>query len=426
MALRLLEPISKQNPDDDELSLGIASLYLDIGKKEQARRLAKPILEKTKPTPKQSFYFANLLLQLGDFNEALALFEESTSPLLKKGTTLDKNERALLDVNCWNFSLMLLRLGFMKRGWELFEHGRRVPNGKNGMQRTVFKAHPNKKICEWDGSSLKGKKLLINGEQGIGDTMMFSMLLNGLLKEADQIGLIVYDRLTDLYRRSFPAAVIYDNHNLKRKDINPSDWDLQVPIGSIPMLRYNNFDSYKIITPFLVVDHRSKKLLWEKYRPTTTTTTTKLIGFSWKGGGNAKQKKTKSLRLEDFLPLFNIENTQWISLQYGDIQEEIQEFNKSNGLNIIHPSEVDPLKNMDQWCSLVACCDQVVSAANTTIHGAGCLGIPTIVLLAKDPDWRWLGDENAPCYWYPSVKIARQKTLGRWDEAISEAVAIMN
>ena len=41
-----------------------------------------------------------------------------------------------------------------------------------------------------------------------------------------------------------------------------------------------------------------------------------------------------------------------------------------------------------------------------------------ILILGANPDWRWLGDENSPCYWYPSVKIARQSTVGAWDDAI--------
>ena len=101
-----------------------------------------------------------------------------------------------------------------------------------------------------------------------------------------------------------------------------------------------------------------------------------------------------------------------VFLQYGDVKQEIEEFNKKYNLNLIHSSDVDPLKDMDRWSALVSCCDYVVSAANTTIHGAGCLGTPTTVILGTNPDWRWLGAENTPCYWYKSVNIVRQTKLG--------------
>ena len=122
------------------------------------------------------------------------------------------------------------------------------------------------------------------------------------------------------------------------------------------------------------------------------------------------------------LPLFKVPKTKWISLQYGDVNREIATFNKQHDLNLISPDDVDPLKDMDRWCSLVSCCDQVISAANTTIHGAGCLGIPTIVILAKNPDWRWLGAIDARCYWYPTVSIARQHKVGSWAEPVHEVL----
>ena len=84
--------------------------------------------------------------------------------------------------------------------------------------------------------------------------------------------------------------------------------------------------------------------------------------------------------------------------------------------------ECDPLSNSSFTFDWLGGIGVVVSAANTTVHGAGCFGVPTIVILAKDPDWRWLGDENSPCYWYPSVKIARQSTVGAWDDAIEIAL----
>ena len=90
-----------------------------------------------------------------------------------------------------------------------------------------------------------------------------------------------------------------------------------------------------------------------------------------------QSKRTKSLKLEDMLPLFNIPNTRWISLQYGEVNSEIKNFNASHNLNLIVPEDVDLAKHGSLVC-ISPCCDRVVSAANTTIHGAGCLGIPPL------------------------------------------------
>ena len=76
---------------------------------------------------------------------------------------------------------------------------------------------------------------------------------------------------------------------------------------------------------------------------------------------------------------------------------------------------------MDTWISQVAACDAVISVANTTIHGSGGLGIPTMCLLSEFPDWRWFtSDEVTRSYWYPSVGILRQKSQS-WEDAILRA-----
>ncbi len=416
LALRILSPVLQDNPTDSPLRLGIADLWVEINNFSAAKQVAEPLFSSWKPDLKQAYMYCNLLLKLGKQDQALASFDEVIQE--HKHNENDSNEKSQQNFHttCWNFALMLLRKGIFRKGWLLFEHGRNVPNGRGGMQRTVFKAHSSMVIPEWDGGNLKGKRLLINGEQGIGDTMMFTMLIPNLIKEAGKIGIITYDRLTELYKRSFPEAEIYDAKDLKAKKIVAGDWDLQIPCGSLPMLRYSELEQYTNLSPYLRVDSTSKNELLNKYKQIGTS---RLIGFSWKGGGNAKQKRTKSLKLEDFLPLFKVPNTTWISLQYGDVNDELRSFNQQYNLNLIIPDDVDPLQDMDKWSALVSCCDQVISAANTTIHGAGCLGIPTTVILAKDPDWRWLGDDDTPCYWYPSVKIVRQSAINSWEIPIN-------
>ena len=62
------------------------------------------------------------------------------------------------------------------------------------------------------------------------------------------------------------------------------------------------------------------------------------------------------------------------------------------------------MKDMKNWLSQVAACDAVLSVANTTIHGAGGLNKPTLCLLSRHSDWRWLNDPSIKrSYWYPSA-----------------------
>ena len=93
------------------------------------------------------------------------------------------------------------------------------------------------------------------------------MLIPQLFKESNQIGIITYDRLSSLYRRSFPNATVFDTKNIKDKSINPNDWDFQVAMGSLPMLRHSSIEEFAGLEPFLKVDPKQKKELTNKYYP---------------------------------------------------------------------------------------------------------------------------------------------------------------
>ena len=99
----------------------------------------------------------------------------------------------------------------------------------------------------------------------------------------------------------------------------------------------------------------------------------------------------------------------------------LERFYKATGIEILHDDSINPLKDMDGWLSQVAAMDAVVSIANTTVHGAGGLGIPTMCTVSNQSDWRWIDPEvYKGCYWYPSVDACYQTSNSDWKPALSE------
>ena len=119
--------------------------------------------------------------------------------------------------------------------------------------------------------------------------------------------------------------------------------------------------------------------------------------------------------------LKNQDDVIFVSLQYGETSSALEYWSKED-IHVINDETINPLKNMDMWLSQVGACDAVLSVANTTIHGSGGLGIPTLCLLSQYSDWRWFDDSVVDqSYWYPSVGIAREsKELG-WNPAATQA-----
>jgi ADP-heptose:LPS heptosyltransferase len=63
--------------------------------------------------------------------------------------------------------------------------------------------------------------------------------------------------------------------------------------------------------------------------------------------------------------------------------------------------------------------DLVITVDTSVAHLAGALGRPVFILLAFNPDWRWLFDRtDSP--WYPSARLFRQPAPGDWVSVISD------
>ena len=109
-----------------------------------------------------------------------------------------------------------------------------------------------------------------------------------------------------------------------------------------------------------------------------------------------------------------------MSLQYGDDAPHLERYRKATGIEVLHDESINPLKDMDGWLSQVAAMDAVLSIANTTVHGSGGLGIPTICLVSNNSDWRWIQPEiYQGNYWYSSVEAVYQNKDGSWSEALN-------
>ena len=96
--------------------------------------------------------------------------------------------KLLHTISSWNFGCNLIRQGEFEMGWKLYDYGLITPaDTAQRWQRSLYKPYSFNKIKLWKGESLRDKKLLLLGEQGIGDSMMFITLLPVLLREGKNL-----------------------------------------------------------------------------------------------------------------------------------------------------------------------------------------------------------------------------------------------
>jgi ADP-heptose:LPS heptosyltransferase len=79
------------------------------------------------------------------------------------------------------------------------------------------------------------------------------------------------------------------------------------------------------------------------------------------------------------------------------------------------------LKNFSDTAYALSGMDLVITVDTSVAHLAGALGIPTLLLLAHQPDFRWLLDrDDSP--WYPTLRLYRQAAYGDWATVVQQIV----
>lgn len=309
----------------------------------------------------------------------------------------------------WNRAIAYLCQGDFGRGWVDYE----LRHTRGG--RDVRRRFP---LPEWDGDNPAGRKLLVYGEQGLGDEIMFASCVPDLLRLAGGVVLECDARLGSLFQRSFPAAAVHGaRRDADRGWLNDHpQLDGQIAIGSLPRYLRRSVSAFPRHHGYLVAD--PGRIADWKSRLAERGGSTK-IGLSWRGGTRGTRAEMRSLTFTRCMPWLAVPNRQFICLQRGDCGEEIAAA-KQQGVDLAWwPQALD---DADELAALIAALDLVISVDNTTAHLAGALGQRCWVLLPKPADWRygWQG-ETMP--WYPSLRLFRQTRPGDWEMAIGAVTA---
>jgi hypothetical protein len=261
-------------------------------------------------------------------------------------------------------------------------------------------------------ADLAGKRVLLLGEQGPGDQIMFASMLGDLSATAASVLCLCTPRLVGLFRSSFPDVEFLDHRGAQ---ISDDDFDAMVPMGSLGVAFRPTRDAFPgraYLAPSPAARSRWAARLGRKSRRLR-------IGVSWRGGVATTGREMRSVALAD-LALLASEDVELVSLQYGDVAEEIA----ASGLAIgVFPrADID---DFDDLAGLIANLDAVVSVQNTTVHLAGATGAKCLALLPQTPEWRY-GREGEQMPWYGSVRLLRQTAAGDWAGVIARAAEALD
>ncbi len=267
-----------------------------------------------------------------------------------------------------------------KEGWDNFY---RYQNQK------FFNWNYLKELKRWDGYKLNSKILIIF-DQGLGDQIFFSSLINSL-PNLNQYYCVVNKKLLDIFKQSFSENI----HFLEETAIdNLKGYDFYIRATELGKLYIRDKNDLKKQRMYL----KAKK---------SDVIDKKAIGLSWHSSNQLIGRK-KSINLESLIVSLKSKSKYFVNLQYGEFGDEIKRLSLKHNVNFINHDSIDNYNDITGLAGLILACDEIYSISNTTAHLAGALGVKvSLVLPFNHPSntWYWFSDQDNRSLWYPNVKV---------------------
>ena len=298
----------------------------------------------------------------------------------------------------FNLATMHLSLGRLDEGWPGYEF--RFADGMKPIREDIHAA-------PWCGEDLKGKSILVLGEQANGDYIQFVRYLQPLADSAASVDFFAPKRLLRLLK-TLPGRVKFIS------DLVPGAcYDFQCYVASLPG-RFHQKGWPIPHTPYLAADPVLSKR-WAKQIGAHGFR----IGVAWQGSAYSGQHSERAFKLENLLPLARLPGVRLISLQIGHGDEQRATLPEGMVVEAPGPDFDTGEDGFVDTAAVIANVDMVVSCDTSLAHLAGALGKPVWIALNEAPEWRWRRS-GSDTVWYPNARLFRQKMRGDWDGVFQE------
>ncbi|MDF3030953.1 MAG: hypothetical protein K0R03_1511 [Moraxellaceae bacterium] len=407
-------------------------LAIEQGHYDEALRLLKPL--EAHPGIDKKSLFNNLGTAYNrqeKFDEALAYYERAfaaglRTPILYRdmaGIYQKKEDLAKAakfyedalrtfpnDIEIhYEYSIFLMKSEKFAEGFRKYQY--------RWQSITFNNRHLQLPVPEWDGKT-PIKRLLVLAEQGVGDQVVFSAFLPALRDRVEKIDTGLNNRLDPFIKRTFPEF------GLPGRAINDeylkAHYDAYIDAGTLGAILPETVINWE--KGWLKADLEKAAALREKYQRMFRGK--KLIGLSWKSSRLVYGVK-KSIDIATWKPLLDLDQCQFISLQYGDVADDLRRAKEELGVEIYVDPEIDAFNDLDGLAAQANALDLLITTSNSTAHLAAATNAPTWVILPMGSGLLWYWGYKPQCRWYPHIRLFRTRDSTDWTNVIDEVTCAL-
>jgi hypothetical protein len=318
---------------------------------------------------------------------------------------------------------LALARGDIGSGWDAYE-----ARFSRELSKAVTFEAPGRRWTPMAG--LSGKRLLVVAEQGLGDELMFANVLPDVLDDLGPDGRLtvaVEPRLTELFRRSFPAATVIahatDRHQGRRRRTvpgapEPGGVDYWAPLASLLRRYRRTAADFPSKAGYLRPDP-ARVAHWRRWLGEGPP----VVGITWRSGALLGDRRRNYPALERWVPMLRTPGVRFVNLQYGECADELRTLSDLSGAPILEAPGLSLRDDIDDLAALCGALDLIVGVGNATGALAGACGCP-LALIGGPSAWPRLGRDDA-YPWYPHARALAAPAFGEWEAVMAGAAALI-
>jgi Tfp pilus assembly protein PilF len=408
-AIEILRPAILASPATAMLWNTMGTILSDQGDPASAVTFFDEALRLDPGFAKARYNRGNARLALGDLDEALADCEGAmTAPLLPSERQMMLLARSTIQI----------ARGAVGEGWDDYE-ARVHPDFSDATRFMVPRPR-------WTpGTDIAGKTLLLMGEQGLGDEVLFANVIPDVIEALGPEGRLVIaveKRLVPLFARAFPSAQVgaHTTFTVDGRVTRGAPFieditaiDLWSPMASVLRSFRRSVEAFPERLGFLPADP-ARVAYWRGVLEQAPAGLK--VGILWKSLKVAGARARYFSPFDAWGPVLRTPGVSFVNLQYGDCAEELA-LAKQAGISLWTPPGIDLKADLDEVTALSCALDLTIGFANATTNLAAAAGAP-VWLISTPGAWPRLGTVRYP--WYPQVRVFLPPQFRQWDPVMTE------
>jgi tetratricopeptide (TPR) repeat protein len=362
---------------------------------EAARQVALEVVARQKDHAGALIALANTLRDLGRFDEALRVLGHVLRSSPNDTNALSAAALTFFFKEDW------------QRAWRSFDVRFRLMEQPPAVTTRGPDGKPVPKP-RWREGPVP-PSLLVLGEQGLGDTIMFARYLPLLRKAGARVVCVAQQRLLALLK-TLDADIEWRPSEQAGSVSGIKAW---TPMMQLPQALGLTPDQFIQTIPYLRAEsarvaHWKQRIGSHGFK----------VGVAWQGNPDKRIDVGRSAPLSAFAPLAEIPGVRLISLQTHNGLNQIADVPFADRIEKLGEEFDNGPDGFLDTAAAMEHLDLVITVDTSLGHLAGALGRPAIILLkAVGADWRWLYQRD-DTVWYPTLRLFRQSTPGDWNELL--------